>query len=498
MMHEKVDREVKAASRAAVPPDRRYRTWVAVLGIGLAVRLLIGLLTEPYSDETYYRAWAEHLDFGYFDHPPLIAVVLAIFRFPRLASLTLGGLTLLALAGLARALHGDPAAGWRAVALGATLPAAVLGGTFATVDLPLQLFWVLALWALVARRDGWAGVALGLALLSKYTGVLLLGTAVLALSFRREWRRAATVGVLALLLFSPVLAWNVAHGGESFLFQLRHGLEGRTRGAVLEYLGGQWAMAGPLFFPLAMVLLARARVPSLLKASVALPFVFFLLAAFRTRQEVNWPAMAYLGACAALAGVETRARRVAAWANAALCVAATIHLVLLPFPLRKDHVLHKLHGWTVLRALKQTGASVVFAPSYRLASEAWWLTRLPTAVAGSTRRSQYDLWPSPAPAVHGDAVWLAEQEPVPAQLAARFASVDPPATLQSHFRGRLLHTFKYFVLRDYLERPKRLPETQGAAPDLGAAATPRCSVDEAILFDGCVAPRSGAGPEATP
>jgi 4-amino-4-deoxy-L-arabinose transferase-like glycosyltransferase len=437
---------VQGVSEKRLPSER---VWIALLGAGVAARLAIALGTETYFDEAYYLAWAQRLDAGYFDHPPMIALALALFGSPRAAALVLGGLTLAALAGLARALHGSGAAGLRAAALGAVLPAAVLAGSFATVDAPLHLFWVLALWALVERRDGLAGLCLGLALLSKYTAALLLGAALLSLALDREWRRAMVVGGLALLVFSPVVAWNLAHGGASFLFQLRHGLGSGASPAVAEYLLGQWAVAGPALFPLALWLTPRLRMPRVISFSLWLPPLVFLAASSRTHQEVNWPAMAYLGACAALAGESSRAIRAAGWANAALACGAAVHLVLAPVAFPNDAVLSKVHGWSVLDELKATGARAVFAPTYRLAAQAWLHTGLPAGTVASSRRSQYDLWPPPHLPAHADAVWVGEGEPFPAALASGFAWVEPARSVESSFRGQRMHRFQIVLLRDY-------------------------------------------------
>jgi len=44
----------------------------------ILIFLLINLIQSVYTglldDEAYYWVWAKDLDFGYFDHPPLVAV----------------------------------------------------------------------------------------------------------------------------------------------------------------------------------------------------------------------------------------------------------------------------------------------------------------------------------------------------------------------------------------------------------------------------------------
>ncbi|MBC7531378.1 MAG: hypothetical protein H7318_07355, partial [Oligoflexus sp.] len=49
------------------------RTLLFALIAIVVTRLLSGLLLAPIQDEAYYFYWARFLDWGYFDHPPLVA-----------------------------------------------------------------------------------------------------------------------------------------------------------------------------------------------------------------------------------------------------------------------------------------------------------------------------------------------------------------------------------------------------------------------------------------
>src|SRR5204863_1253564 len=107
-------------------------------------------------------------------------------------------------------------------------------GAFALPDGPLLFFWLLTLDRLAAALDApdgavrpwlWVGLAWGGALLSKYHAVFLPAGVLLYMAVEppaRRWLRrpgpylAATIG---LLVFSPVIAWNAAHGWASFVFQ---------------------------------------------------------------------------------------------------------------------------------------------------------------------------------------------------------------------------------------------------------------------------------------
>uniref|UniRef100_UPI00286CE9FD glycosyltransferase family 39 protein n=1 Tax=Phenylobacterium sp. TaxID=1871053 RepID=UPI00286CE9FD len=62
-----------AVTRAG-PAGWRFHRGVLLLAVGLtAVRLLAAGAIHLTEDEAYYRLWAQHLQLGYFDHPPMIA-----------------------------------------------------------------------------------------------------------------------------------------------------------------------------------------------------------------------------------------------------------------------------------------------------------------------------------------------------------------------------------------------------------------------------------------
>src|SRR5206468_6243415 len=97
----------------------------------------------------------------------------------------------------------------------------------ALIPFALAMIWTLV--RLVESDDGrwWlaAGVFAGLAMLSKFTAAMLL-PAVVAFMLVPDWRRRWLLSpypwcaaLIALLLFLPVLIWNVQHDWASFRFQ---------------------------------------------------------------------------------------------------------------------------------------------------------------------------------------------------------------------------------------------------------------------------------------
>lgn len=451
-------RFVQGVAVPSAPSDSRNLCLV-LLVLGAAVRLALALGTDTYFDEAYYWQWARHLAWGYFDHPPLIAWLIAAVDI-RPAALLCGAGTVAAVWGLARDVHGSREAAWRAAALWSVVPVAVLAGVWATPDSPLLLFWTLALWALWRERWVLAGLASGLALLSKYPAVLIavafLATAV---RMRRLPAGAWVTALLGVLLFLPVVLWNAHREWVGFAFQLRHGLGG-TGGlsSFAEFLGGQLALGGPVLLPLTLVYAVRGpREQFLLRVAAVIPLLFFGYAAIRTRGEANWPAAAYVAACVGVAGMRPGWFRAAAFSGVAIVLAVGSHLLFPMLRFERDVPLARTHGWDVLSALAEPArlfpgtdvrqAAVVYAPSYQLASQAAREAGVAVDTAGGRRKSQYDLWPRPEVAPGQDALWYSEGAEPPEELRQRFTSVEGPVELPADFRGRRVHTFRVWLLR---------------------------------------------------
>lgn len=381
-----------------------------VVAAGTLVRLALAGLVPITVDEAYYAQWAAHLEPGYLDHPPLVAWLmragLATFgrsafaaRLP--AMLLLAATTLLA-ASLARARAGERAATAMAVLLQAA-PVFSLGGALMTPDAPLAFAWVGALWALdrAVRGDArWllaAGAFVGLGALSKLTaGLLAIALAAALASTPRgrallatPWAWAAVLA--ALVIASPVLAWNAARGWPSLAFQAEHGLGGRSLSLarLAESMAAQAAYVSPLLLVAAAAAawkaLPAAPDPVLRAASLsALPIVaFFTIAASLTPGALpHWPAPGWLSAVMLLALSGAPWLRAAAATGISLTVAVAALAVLAPAG-RLD-LLEDVRGWR-----EGARAAVAASGGARLAATHWialgqlgWYAGAPVAYVG--------------------------------------------------------------------------------------------------------------------
>lgn len=434
---------------------RAWRTAIAVVVVAALVRLFFAWWIPLFPDETYYWDWSRHLAGGYFDHPPMIAVLiragtlvggdtrLGVRFFPVVA----GAVASLAAVGIARRIAGDRAARTASIVF-ALMPLAASGLVLATPDAPLLAtqavtlyFVVRALQSPVRSRAslGWwcaAGITLGLAFASKYTSIFLPVGLALAVILRPSLRaRLGEPGpwlacVLATLVFLPVLHWNATHGWISFRFQIQHGL-GTPRGSALqrelELFGGQLGLVSPILFVLAADAVWRAARRPVTDAHYALAIValaswgFFVYSALRRSVEANWPAPSYVPAVALLAAVASSLTR-DRWLRrgvvlAAVLIAVVYLLVFVPLlPAKKDPVARGA-GWedatehvADARTAVTSGRAFVGADRYQDVSElAYHLPDHPQVFCAclTGRHNQYELWPGyPSVAKPGDALVL--------------------------------------------------------------------------------------------
>jgi len=311
--------------RSSTKPDNsafRQLLAVAALIVALtALRVIYASLIDLRTDEAYYWTWSKENVLSFLDHPPMIAWFIrfgtAIFGDTsfgvRFAGIFAMLVTQLLLADIVRRVTHDV----RAVVLAVLMPEAALyyGLLMAKVspDVALIPFAVAMVWALIRLNESgdarwWlaAGVFAGLALLSKFTAVMLI-PAVLAFMLVPDWRRRWLfspypwlAALIAVVLFLPVLIWNAGHDWASFRFQFvrataTHEWSLRTVG---DFIGLQFGLVGFILLPvvlsgLGLTALRGYRrgdaVAILLSTAVIVPFAYFFWKSLTLRVGDTWP-----------------------------------------------------------------------------------------------------------------------------------------------------------------------------------------------------------------
>ena len=312
--------------------------WIAVLLILVLLGNIAGLFgVGVHTDESYYWVWSRYLDWSYYDHPPLVAWMIRLsselfgtnqfsLRFPAILAWLVTAFVVYQVAW--QMFSAKRLAGWLAALVLVSIPIFEVGFHIVGPDSPLMLFTSLTyLFAFnaISRSSGkdWllAGACLGLALLGKYTAVLLPAIIFLAVisgnQSRKElarWHPWAGL-ILAALLFTPVLYWNYHHDWISFAYQWGHGTDsqkGFSLYRTLDYASQQASAVMPWTW-IAMMY-ASYRLPRLaadaqnkswllIEYGFWFPLVFFgITGSFSTAMH-NWPVIAYIPGSIMLGGL---------------------------------------------------------------------------------------------------------------------------------------------------------------------------------------------------
>src|SRR5580692_941368 len=223
------------------PNEARLVRNTALTVAALVLLRLVGAAWTPLTfDEAYYWIWSKHLAFGYYDHPPAVALVIRLGTMiggdtelgVRLVSILLALPMSFAVYRTAEILFGGQrVAATATILLNVTLMAAV-GTLIVTPDSPLLVASSFVLFFLAkvleSGRGAWwlaVGAAAGAALASKYTA-MFFGPAILiwliSVPKLRRWLLSPWLylgGLTALMVFSPVILWNADHHWVSFIKQ---------------------------------------------------------------------------------------------------------------------------------------------------------------------------------------------------------------------------------------------------------------------------------------
>ena len=279
--------------------------------VWFVINLLQGIFTEIQEDEAYYALYGEHLAWGYFDHPPMVGLMTFLGSLCFSGNMGVRCCTLLAsclsLWVLWRLSH--PTKGTLGTPVGANVALFLIiacsvtllniYGFVTTPDVPLFLFSALVLWVYqeYLQRKTWGrallmGVLIACMVYSKYHALLFLFLIVLSnWSLLKDGKFYAAC-LLALLLLTPHLLWQVETDFPSIRYHLVQRNEPFRWSYVLEYLPNQLLLFNPFTFGAMVYVLIKHRADDLFERGLRFVaigfFVFFWLMTLRGHVEPHW------------------------------------------------------------------------------------------------------------------------------------------------------------------------------------------------------------------
>ncbi len=291
-------------------------SFVVITIIILAVKL------DIHPDEAYYFSWSRYLRSGYLDHPPAIAFLIKLSSIIFGGNFTIRGINIiLSLISLifigysVRIISKDMSSLYTALIIALLSPLFITGSVITTPDTPLVLFVSLYIF-LSLRSFGdntsylssiGAGVALGLALLSKYTA-FIIWISLMFLFFRYKDKRKLKLRIVVIPIFIsfvtylPNLIYNIGNNYKSYLFQISHATANPSFEPLktfLPFLLAQIMIFSPflfIYFCLRINFFRKSLDDKeiFLSYTAAVPFMTFILLSLFKHTEANWAAYAFI------------------------------------------------------------------------------------------------------------------------------------------------------------------------------------------------------------
>jgi len=452
--------------------------------VWVSLTLVQAGVTELMDDEAYYWVYSRHLDWGYFDHPPMVALLIKIgyglFHNElgvRLGMVILNFFTLIITDKLIPRRDNK-----LFYLLLCVMGAMQLGGMLAVPDIPLIFF--AALFFLFYRnfleQQSWKNtllLALSMALMfySKYHGILLVAFTVISnLNLLRVFKFYVAC-IVTTILFVPHLYWQYAHNFPSLQYHLvERNADHYSINYTIEYVLGQLLLFGPvagwLILYYAFVCPIQNTFERALKFCMIGVLAFFLLSTFKGRVESNWTVMLFTPATV-LAHQAVRRRRSLKWSLKALPYLAIFTLLLvmvtrvymawdfLPGVAIRPEIHHN-KPWADEMKAHAAGRPVIFINSYQWPSKYMFYSGEPAYVVNNryNRRNQYnywdtekDLWGKPA------MITFTPDNKLP--FSESFNTVKGPwnAYSEGHYYSYSLINFKTAMQSVKVKRGERMP-----------------------------------------
>ncbi|MGQ9569838.1 MAG: glycosyltransferase family 39 protein [Thermodesulfovibrionales bacterium] len=461
---------------------RPYLTILFVFLMTVCLFRIYYILNGPLDlspDEAHYWEWSRRLDLSYYSKGPMIAYLIYIgttifgdnvFGIRAMAAF-FSALSSISIYVLGKELF-DEKTGLLSAILIQIIPLFSTFGIIFTIDSPFIFFWTISLFFLwkainheslnimhkdykrnqnnlvkdrYRRNKGkqggfvfWIllGLSIGLGLLTKYTMAFFYLCAFLFL-FLRERQLLLTKGpyiafITSLLIFSPVLVWNVEHNWVT----LKHtaGQANIAEGfnitiiRFLEFVSSQFGVITPLLFLLIGISLYR------LKKSREGAFVFwfsvpviafFILKSLQGKVQANWAMPGYISGITAFSAFykdfysEGRGKKFFVTISLLFSLVVTsiaYYPSMLNLPVKKDPT-SRLKGWKELgkevtgiyNIMSKKRPVFIFSDRYQVSSElAFYVEGHPITycIVHKRRMNQYDLWPGFQNLLHYDAIFV--------------------------------------------------------------------------------------------
>ena len=394
-----------------------------VIFISLIIWFILNLLqaglSELAHDEAYYWMYSKNLAWGYFDHPPVIAVMIKLGYFlfknefgVRLMSCILSVLSVFIIYKLTDTAQKSTLVFVLlifSIAIGQTHAF----GFLAIPDNPIVFFS--ALFLLILKRyleeDSWLtalflSLIAALMLYSKYHAVLVFLFSIIPNFHLFKRKSFYVIPVLTSVLLLPHLFWQIRNGFPTFEYHLVSRASAYTPLHTWNYLYSQFLIVGPFVTIPLFYHAFKAKIETAFERTLKFVFigffVFFFLMSFRGHIEAHWTAIAIIPliilAYKSISESENAKKWIVRLSIPSIVFIIFVRLVL-AFPILPPNVstVKEFHNWKKWAKEIQKladGRKVVFTNSFQRPAKYSFYTGEISHSNNNLRyrKNQYDIW----------------------------------------------------------------------------------------------------------
>ncbi len=389
--------------------------FVFFLFIFFIINFLQSYFTRLFEDEAYYWVWSKNLAFGYFDHPPMVALWVKIssfffdgelgVRFFSIISFTLMLIIIWKIIDIPKKQNYV----WLYFLLVVSTALLNVYGFITTPDTPLLLFVALFLYAykLFLKKESWfhvflLGFSMAAMLYSKYHGVLVIFFVVLSNLSLLKNRKFWIAAFFGFVLFLPHLHWQYVNDFPSFRYHLmeRNKKPYRVSYSIMHIIN-QIVIVGitfPLIYRAFFKQKTKSKFDKSLKYLVYGFIIFFFISSFSTNPQAQWTGVILIPLIILTFTYFIENEKARKWLIIIGSIQFVIILIARVFLANEDLSPLKLEPhaskvWVPILKDKTNEKPIVFVNSYRNASVYNFYTRIKTHSYSilKGRKSQYDI-----------------------------------------------------------------------------------------------------------
>jgi len=282
------------------------KTFLIFLAVWFIINMIQAICMEIMSDEAYYGLYAANLDWGYYDHPPMVALLIRISSFIFSGNLSIRFMTVilqvtalfLVWKTLDRRDH-DSRDIYTFFIIAGSITMFSAYGVITSPDAPLLFFTALFLFSYrkFLSEMNWPAtlllaVSMAGLIYSKYQALLVIGLIILSnlrlLGKLRFW----IAGMVALGLLIPHIYWQFSNDFPSLQYHLIDRSAGFKWKYFIEYLPNQLAVFNPFTLGAIIYILIKYRPAGDFSRGLYFQIigflVFFWITSYRGHVEPHW------------------------------------------------------------------------------------------------------------------------------------------------------------------------------------------------------------------